>query len=121
MTKAADDVLAERKRQIEKEGFSLAHDDGHSDGSLALAAACYATPHRIYLKADYADSVAFHDPWPWDERWDRRPYEGNVVRSNGSKGEKHRRKLLVKAGALILAEIERIDRASQSSGRAEHE
>lgn len=50
------------------------------------------------------------------QQWDKRPHDGNVVRSNGSKGEKHRRGLLVKAGALILAEIERIDRAESSAG-----
>lgn len=112
VTSPAGDVLNERHRQITAEGFDTVHDDEHTDGSLAIAAACYASPHRIYVKRDYADSVTFLDPWPWDQRWDRRPYEGNTVRSNGSKGEKHRRKLLVKAGALILAEIERIDRVT---------
>lgn len=116
MSKAADDVLSERMRQQTAEGFDTVHDDDHIDGSLAIAAACYASPHRIYVKQDYADSVTFIDPWPWEQRSDRRPYDGNVVRSNGSKGEKHRRKLLVKAGALILAEIERIDRASANDG-----
>lgn len=114
MSKAAEDVLAERTRQIAVEGFNPKHDDDHIDGSLAMAAACYAAPHRIYIKQDYADRVSFTDPWPWEQYADKRPYEGNMVRSNGVKGEKHRRKLLVKAGALILAEIERIDRASQS-------
>jgi len=109
--KAAEDVLAERIRQIAKEGYTTAHDDDHTDGSLAMAAACYAAPHRIYVKADYSDGVSFSDPWPWLQQWDKRPHDGNVVRSNGAKGEKHRRRLLVKAGALILAEIERIDRA----------
>lgn len=115
MSKAADDVTSERLRQQSVEGFDTTHDDDHIDGSLALAAACYAAPHRIYVKQDYADRVSFVDPWPWDQCWDKRPYEGNMVRSNGAKGEKHRRKLLVKAGALILAEIERIDRATSSA------
>lgn len=110
---AVNDVLVERVRQLSEEGYDAAHDDEHTDGSLALAAACYATPHRIYVKQDYADSVTFVDPWPWEKRADKRPYDGNVVRSNGSKGEAKRRDLLVKAAALILAELERIDRAAK--------
>lgn len=111
-TKAVTDILAERVRQIKKENFDYQHDDQHVNGELAVAAACYATPHRIYFKEDYADSVRFVDPWPFDSASDHRPYEGNVVRSNGAKGEIVRRSLLVKAAALILAEIERMDRAS---------
>jgi hypothetical protein len=112
MTQAADDVIAERTRQVEREGFSHDHDDDHTDGAIAMAAACYAPPHRIYRKEDYAEGVHFVDPWPWEWRSDKRPHNGNEVRSNGAKGEKYRRSLLVKAGALILAEIERIDRAT---------
>lgn len=114
MSKAADDVLAERRRQIEAEGYTAKHDDEHQDGTIAMAAACYAAPHRIYIKADYALGVSFMDPWPAGWRSDKRPHEGNMVRSNGAKGEQYRRRLLVKAGALIIAEIERIDRASPS-------
>src|SRR5690606_333611 len=38
---AARDVLAERRRQIEAEGWTPGHDDKHAEG-LACAAACYA-------------------------------------------------------------------------------
>jgi len=38
MTKAALDVLAERRRQIEAEGWTPEHDDEHDAGALALAA-----------------------------------------------------------------------------------
>ena len=77
------DVIAERRRQIEREGWTPDHDDEHDDGSLAVAAACYAAPRM----------AATH--WPWSAE-DYKP--------------KDRRRNLVRAGALILAEIERLDR-----------
>ncbi|HNP65489.1 MAG TPA: hypothetical protein PKH39_16265, partial [Woeseiaceae bacterium] len=36
------EILAERLRQISDEGWSLEHDDKHSNGEMAQAAACYA-------------------------------------------------------------------------------
>lgn len=89
-TSAARDVLAERQRQIEAEGWTPEHDDQHTDGSLAVAAACYAIADR--------DGRAEAPPfWPWDLDW-WKPSDD--------------RRMLVKAGALILAEIERLDRAT---------
>jgi len=41
LTAAARDVLAERRRQIEVEGFSLEHDSQYDLGELPAAAACY--------------------------------------------------------------------------------
>lgn len=35
-----DGIAAERQRQIDAEGFDAAHDDEHTDGELANAAAC---------------------------------------------------------------------------------
>jgi len=85
-TAAARDVLAERRRQVEAEGWTPHHDDCHNKGELANAAACYAA------------GIAIVDLWPWSRDW--------------WKPRSHRRNL-VKAAALILAEIERIDRAAQ--------
>lgn len=110
---AVNDVLVERVRQLSEEGYDAAHDDEHAAGELAMAAACYAAPHRVYVKADYAAGVSFMDPWPSDWRKDKRPYIDGAIRSNASKGEPYRRELLVKAAALILAELERIDRAAK--------
>ncbi|PZQ21140.1 MAG: hypothetical protein DI569_12810, partial [Sphingopyxis macrogoltabida] len=39
---AIDDIAAERRRQVEAEGWTPDHDDEHGDGSLAAAAATYA-------------------------------------------------------------------------------
>lgn len=82
-------VLAERIRQIQVECFYPEQDDELSDESLAKAAACYAMPRWL--------TVSDISLWPWDA-------------SQWKPGE--RRTSLVKAGALILAEIDRIDRAA---------
>lgn len=93
MTKAAADVLAERRRQIETEGWTPEHDDLHSTQELAFAAACYAT-------ADAGDPPPA--VWPWRLSW-WKPTD--------------RRRNLVKAAALILAEIERLDRSAASESQ----
>ena len=41
MTRAIDDVLAERHRQVEAEGWTPEHDDTHARGEMASAAACW--------------------------------------------------------------------------------
>lgn len=97
-TQAARDVLAERRRQVTAEGWTREHDDEHSDGSLAAAAACYA----ITAGGDPRDEAPGF--WPWDESW----WKPGTERRN-----------LVKAGALILAEIERIDRAAARAAKGE--
>ena len=90
MTHAARDVLAERQRQIEVEGWTPENDDAYQSGDIADAAACYAmTSPRMR-----GDGSAPFD-WPWGGGW-WKPTD--------------RRRNLVKAGALILAEIERLDR-----------
>lgn len=87
-TRAAIDVLAERQRQSSVEGWTPEHDEMHSHGEIARAAACYA----LY------NTLPTPTIWPWEsDRW--KPTED------------HRRNL-VRAGALILAEIERIDRVN---------
>ncbi|MBX9874434.1 MAG: hypothetical protein K2X84_06220 [Beijerinckiaceae bacterium] len=89
------DVVAERQRQVEAEGWAPEHDDEHGNGELAEAGACYA---HIASYGDIAGHIGITPPhnWPFDEAW-------------WKPGDDPRR-MLVKAGALILAEIERIDR-----------
>lgn len=89
LSQAVLDVLAERRRQVEDEGFTPEHDDAHRNGELAKAATCYATVWP--LAASY---------WPWDLKW----WKPGTVRRN-----------LVKAAALLVAEIERLDRAALAS------
>ena len=90
MTHAARDVLSERQRQIEVEGWTPEGDAAYRDGELADAAACYARPR-------YRMGETCPPEWPWAGKW-WKPTD--------------RRRNLVKAGALILAEIERLDRAN---------
>ena len=81
------DISAERKRQLVHEAWSEAHDDEHTDESLAVAAACYTMhPHEIVPSW-----------WPWESIWFK---------------PRSRRENLVRAGALIAAEIDRLDRAN---------
>lgn len=93
-TGAARDVLAERQRQISVEMWTHEHDDvEHDNGELARAAAAYAYPELMALK-----NVSV---WPWGPDW----WKPKDARSN-----------MVKACALGLAEIERLDRAAPALG-----
>lgn len=86
-------IAAERARQVSVEGWTPGHDDEHDDGSLALAAACYAMPPDSMGR--WASDIGPPIEWPWDdEAW--------------KPGDRQRE--LVKAGALIVAEIERLQR-----------
>ena len=91
-TAAAADLLAERQRQVTTEGWAPAHDDEYEHGELADAAGCYALSSELFDCAGEPPR-----PWPWPDEWWK---------------PTSRRRDLVKAGALILAEIERIDRAA---------
>jgi hypothetical protein len=88
MSWAERDILRERARQIEDEGFDTEHDDAHTESELERAAATYAL-------ANWYTYQEISQSWPWDRRW--------------WKPATHRRNL-VKAAALLIAAIERIDR-----------
>lgn len=84
---AARDVLVERQRQISKEGWTPEHDDEHDEGGLSLAGAVYAITKGPRTDVPPA--------WPWEAAaFKPRDWRANLVR----------------AGALVLAEIERLDR-----------
>lgn len=89
---AAQDVSLERERQKAEEGWTAEHDDAHTTGDLARAAAAYAMSAAGMMK-----NLTTLYPWPWDYSW---------WKPMGARRD------LVRAGALILAEIERIDRAA---------
>lgn len=94
LSAAARDVLAERARQVSTEGWTPEHDDGHTGGEMAGAAACYAMVDILHWGRHYAIQIL----WPWAQAW-WKPTD--------------RRRNLVKAAALLLAEIERLDRDSE--------
>ncbi|KAA2242842.1 hypothetical protein F0L74_09955 [Chitinophaga agrisoli] len=91
-------INEERIRQAFDEGYTPAHDDQHTNGELAYAAASYARNHDALpgiKNGDYAPPK-----WPWKrEYW--KPTPDNRIRE------------LVKAGALICAEIERLQRLEE--------
>lgn len=90
------DVLDERRRQQFDEGWSEDHDDEHMHGELARAAVAYALQAAIGCFTKKAPSI-----FPWIEsHW--KPSSA--------------RRDLVKAAALILAEIERLDRLATTFG-----
>lgn len=108
------DIAVERRRQIKAEGWTTEHDDAHDKGEMARAAGMYAliagadaTSYRNardgYSLNDYLQAIMDHY-WPWAKSWFK---------------PTTRRIALVKAGALIAAEIDRLDRLStaSSSGR----
>jgi hypothetical protein len=98
--RALADINAERLRQVRDglggEGWSPEHDDEHADGEMAKAAACYALGKDTLVGIG---GQRIHI-WPWEDFWWK---------------PKDRRRDLVRAAALIVAEIERIDRAAKDS------
>lgn len=90
LSDAASDVLSERQRQVSVEGWTPEHDDEHNHCELGRAAACYAV----------GSTWGGH----WPDGWDFKDAGGPQM------GPGHRRNL-VKAAALLVAEIERLDRA----------
>ena len=111
---AALDVVSERKRQMDIESWSYDHDDLHVEGELATAAACYIRPDLRQVKPIQGGND-ISDPWPWYEYADVSGGRGDCPVHGQQKAwwkPTDRRRDLVKAGALIIAEIERLDRAA---------
>jgi len=101
-------IAAERRRQVESEGWTPDHDDKYSCGELARAAACYAlqaaqrsdeTPYEDNAgrKRWWRTDFAIKRFWPWGWGW-WKPLD--------------RQRDLEKAGALIAAELDRLIRAA---------
>ena len=98
-------IAVERLRQIEQEGWTPEHDAEHDDRALLCAARCYV------VAAEWAGFINMPQPmpkwardqaapWLWDEEW-WKPSDDPV-------------RNLVKAGALIAAEIDRLHRRKES-------
>lgn len=95
-----DEIGLERARQIDKEGFDVDHDDRHSDGSLPMAAMCYCMAASVAARTNPSEEQYKTTPkaefWPWSLLWWK---------------PKNPRRDLIRAAALIVAEVERLDRS----------
>jgi hypothetical protein len=98
-------IAAERKRQIEEDGFTAKHDDRWNKGELADAAVCYALSKEDRdLDVLVCDSVQclFNRLWPFFDKW-WKPTPDNRIRE------------LAKTGALAAAEIDRLLRLEEKT------
>lgn len=93
-------IANERRRQVEAEGWTPEHDAQHAAGELAEAAACYAVPEPLFVQRSSTiggsaklPNTHFTNLWPFG-CWHYKP--------------KDRVRDLVRAGALIAAEIDRL-------------
>lgn len=108
ITRGIELVAVERQRQIVVKGYDAEHDEEHSDGALAMAGACYAANERIYVRDERVAGVMFRDPWPLGDEGDAREYDGNVLKHPIKMKRPARIRLLVKAAAFIVAEVDRL-------------
>ena len=95
----------ERQRQITEEGWTPEHDDEHANGELADAAACYAFGgYSLATIIDYDENntpIFGRGLYPWDKSYFKHKHD-------------HKRQLII-AGALLIAELERLERAEAKS------
>lgn len=91
-------IADERLAQVQRDGWTPAHDDMHRDHELLCAAQCYIIE---VMDPGEAPHTGF-----WPENWMWNPSEDPI-------------RNLVRAGALIAAEIDRIKRAENPSGHYE--
>ena len=95
----AELIAAERTRQVSGEGWTDDHDDEHGMGEMAAAAMCYA---QLCVDEEISEvSIGSHfvqEWWPWDREW-WKPSPDSI-------------RNLTKAGALLAAEIDRLQRIS---------
>jgi hypothetical protein len=104
-------IADERKEQIEKHGFDSNHDKKFKRGSLSYHAAILATPTILYEKYDSAvNKISFIVAEPFDNwKLPNQNFNGNEVIDNELLPKEQRIKQLVVAGALIAAEIDRLN------------
>jgi hypothetical protein len=96
-------ITAERKRQIEKEGWTIQHDDTHAYGELAKAASTYMQHAAGNHQVPQGFAWARAHGWPWSSRY----WKPSTPERD-----------LIKAGALLAAEMERVLRLPDYYGEA---
>lgn len=94
-------IAAERRRQITDEEWTAEYDDQHREGELIAAAFAYLDVAYTTIHLGVPDGTPGRPPkiWPWGDRRFRPTWDDPT-------------RMLVKAGALIAAEIDRLARVA---------
>jgi hypothetical protein len=90
-------IEAERIRQVERKGYSQAHDDTHNRSEMAFAAGVYL--QRALYRLRGVTPWTLNEPQPWP-----------IGMSTKDPADD-----LAKAGALIAAELDRLARAKAAT------
>jgi len=100
-----DEILLERQRQIHEEKYPFEHDDAHNRGEIAFAAIGHTLASRA---SDYPDGKS-REAYFWNIN--------NMHMPSGwtCKPKTDPRRHLIIAAALLVAEIERLDRAQKAT------
>jgi hypothetical protein len=96
----AELIAEERQRQITEEGWSAEHDDAWIGRELVFAAICYIAH---YLNKYFRNALIAHivdTLWPWRKQYWKPSHDIAILK---------------KAGALIAAEIDRLQRRVQDN------
>lgn len=108
MPTGSERIHNERLRQMLDEGWGASHDDAYESGELISAAMCYMVAGRQAQRRSVVDDRGAYDGgihWPWHPNW-WKPSDDPI-------------RNLEKAGALIAAEIDRLQRVRQLDRRIE--
>jgi hypothetical protein len=102
LSAGARDVIAERLGQQKREGFTSQRDDGYVYDELTNAAIAYVLSAQSPTLREFRP-IGVPSVWPdnWDEKW---------FKPVGPRRD------LVKAAALLIAEVDRLDRAEGAPG-----
>lgn len=90
-------IAAERERQVSVEGWTPDHDDKHDAGTLVAAAVTYAL--EATFDGPAVKGTWFKKFWCFEDHWFK---------------PKDKIRDLTKAGALIAAEIDRLQRSTNA-------
>jgi hypothetical protein len=93
-------IAQEREKQVATLHWSAQHDDGYTTGQLIMAASSYAD-YALWRVMGVGHFGTMPKQWPWEAKWWKPDVD--PVRN------------LVVAGALIAAEIDRLQRLAVKS------
>lgn len=95
-------IVAERMEQVQKHGYTIERDQAYTPDVLVLAAVSYLNAAVDQLTSTRIDGphLTQPDPLTWPDSWPSAAWRPSTTRDN-----------LVKAAALIWAEIDRLDHA----------